>query len=248
MSILSQITTGKQKKPLKTLIYGPEGVGKSTFCALPGSVWLCAENGTNHLNVARLPANPSWQQCAEYVTALETEPHDYWALVIDSADWLEHIAADFISQRERKDFGAIPYGKGPAMLADEMIKFLKAVDHLSTVRNMDIYIIAHAQITEFSDPNGDAYSRWTPALNKKCVGPFKEWADNVLFFQFDEYTSKAGQGFKERAVGKGSGRRVMLTEHRPAHDAKNRFNLPYKLPLDANAHTAYRQLIDNFYL
>ena len=59
------ITSGTIAAPVKTVLYGPEGIGKSTFAAqFPAPVFIDTEGGTKRLNVARLPAPTSWAICA----------------------------------------------------------------------------------------------------------------------------------------------------------------------------------------
>lgn len=54
MSILNNIKRGKQQRPQRVIIYGPEGVGKSTLAAgLPAPLFLDTEEGTQHMNVGR---------------------------------------------------------------------------------------------------------------------------------------------------------------------------------------------------
>ena len=50
------ITAGVQDSPVKTVLYGPEGIGKSTFAShFPDPVFIDTEGGTKRLNVKRLP-------------------------------------------------------------------------------------------------------------------------------------------------------------------------------------------------
>ena len=56
-----EITRGKIQKAKKVVIYGPEGIGKSTFAArFPGAVFIDTEGSTNDMDVARLPRPTSW--------------------------------------------------------------------------------------------------------------------------------------------------------------------------------------------
>lgn len=49
-----EITRGKIQKAKKVVIYGPEGIGKSTFAArFPGAVFIDTEGSTNDMDVAR---------------------------------------------------------------------------------------------------------------------------------------------------------------------------------------------------
>lgn len=48
-----EITKGKIQKAKKVVIYGPEGIGKSTFAArFPGAVFIDTEGSTNDMDVA----------------------------------------------------------------------------------------------------------------------------------------------------------------------------------------------------
>ena len=65
------ITTGIQNTPVKTVLYGPEGIGKSSFAAqFPQPVFIDTEGGTKRLNVARLPAPTSWAMLLDEVRNL----------------------------------------------------------------------------------------------------------------------------------------------------------------------------------
>ena len=51
-----EITKGVIKKPWKVLIYGPEGIGKTTFASrFPDPLFIDTEGSTTRINVARLP-------------------------------------------------------------------------------------------------------------------------------------------------------------------------------------------------
>lgn len=50
-----EITKGKIQKAKKVVIYGPEGIGKSTFAArFPGAVFIDTEGSTNDMDVASM--------------------------------------------------------------------------------------------------------------------------------------------------------------------------------------------------
>ena len=55
-----EISSGSMQKPLKMVIYGPEGIGKSTFAAqAPGALFIDTEGSTVHMDVRRLPTPQS---------------------------------------------------------------------------------------------------------------------------------------------------------------------------------------------
>ena len=62
------VTSGIQTAPVKTVLYGPEGIGKSTFAShFPSPVFIDTEGGTKRLNVARLPQPTSWAMLLDEV-------------------------------------------------------------------------------------------------------------------------------------------------------------------------------------
>ena len=71
------VTAGIQTSPVKTVLYGPEGIGKSTFAShFPDPVFIDTEGGTKRLNVKRLPQPTSWamllDEVAEFLLMKET--------------------------------------------------------------------------------------------------------------------------------------------------------------------------------
>ena len=94
---------------------------------------------------------------------------------------------------------------------------------------MHVLLIGHAQIKSFQDPElPTAYDRYQLKINDKAAALVREAADAVLFARFETELVKTNG--KTRARGEGN--RIMYTESRPGWDAKNRFNLPFVLPLD----------------
>ena len=79
------IRRGKITRPQKVVIYGPEGVGKSTLAGqTPEPVFLDTEGGTHHLDVARLDAAATWEEITATVTQLAKADHPFKTLVIDT--------------------------------------------------------------------------------------------------------------------------------------------------------------------
>ena len=86
------ITGGTIPAPVKVVLYGVEGIGKSSLAArFPGAVFIDTEGGTKRLNVRRLPAPSSWQMLTEEVAAAAAGRVDCQTLVLDTADWAEKL-------------------------------------------------------------------------------------------------------------------------------------------------------------
>lgn len=231
---LANVVRGKQPKPVRVVLYGADGVGKSTFGAnAPSPIFLCSEDGTNHLDVARFPAPKSWGDVIEALTVLTNESHEYKTLVVDTLDWLEPLCWAQVcvagGKHSIEDFG---FGKGYVMALDLWRQFLARLDHLSKTRNMHIILLAHAQVKRVERPDHDAYDRYLLKLHDKTAALIREWADAVLFSQHEVIVSGADKRTGAKAKGKSTGNRVVHTEWCAAFDAKNRFDLPEILPLD----------------
>jgi len=228
--LLTAVLRGKIIAPLRLLMYGTEGVGKTTFGAgAPGAIFLCGEEGTNHLDVARFPKVESWADVLEAIRVLRTEPHEYKTLVIDTLDSLEphcwaHVA-HAAGKRDIEDFG---YGKGYIAAFGEWQRYFAELETLRRDRGMIIITIAHAQVRPFKNPAGADYDRYSLKLHERAAGLAKEWHDVVLFARHEEFV----RDDSGRAKGVSTGARVLHTVRTAAWDAKNRYDLPETLPLN----------------
>ena len=244
-----EITRGVIAKAQKTVVYGPEGIGKSTLAAqFPDPVFIDTEGSTNNMDVARLPKPSSWAMLLSQVDYIkQTMPCK--TLVIDTIDWAERLCTEFITSRANKEsitkFG---YGEGFIQLEEEFGKFLNRLSDLIEM-GINVVLTAHAKITKFEQPDEmGAYDRWELKLGNKTTAKTapltKEWADMVLFCNYKTLsvaTDDKGKKFK----GQG-GKRVIYTSHHPAWDAKNRFGLPDELDMNysAIAHIFQQQQVE----
>jgi len=226
---LANITRGKQDRPLRIILYGVEGVGKSTFAAqAPSPIFLCAEDGTSHLDVARFPSPRTWNEVLEAVKVLTHDEHTFKTLVIDTLDWLEPICWQFICQQSGKvsveDFS---YGKGYMLAMEQWRILLGRLENLTRTRRMNIIMVAHASIRRVDDPQTGPFDRYRMKLHEKSADLLREWVDAILFTRHEVKTIE--RNGKQRGVS--SGVRLLHTTWTAAYDAKNRFDLPETLPL-----------------
>lgn len=223
-----QITTGKNKRAQKVVVYGPEGIGKSTFAAqFPGALYADVEGSTDELDVARLPRPSSWEMLLQEAQYVKNNPGICKSLIIDTADWAEKLCANHICAKSKKDgiedFG---YGKGYTYLEEEFGRFLNLLSELLPL-GVNVVFTAHAWMRKFEQPDEmGAYDRWELKLQKKTAPLLKEWADMVLFVNYKTYVIKTDEK-KAKAQG---GARIMYTSHHACWDAKNRHGLSEQLP------------------
>jgi Cdc6-like AAA superfamily ATPase len=68
--ILSTISRGKRPRHIFALLYGTDGVGKSTLCShAPNPIFVGAENGTAQLDVSRFPQTETIQELLDQLRA-----------------------------------------------------------------------------------------------------------------------------------------------------------------------------------
>ena len=235
-----QITRGIIQKGLKYCVYGPEGIGKSTFASkIPGILFIDTEGSTATMDVARLPKPTTWQMLIQEAEYVRDNPGVCNALVIDTADWAERLCVDAVcaahpvNNQPMKSIEDAGYGKGYVYLYEE---FGRLLNILSAIAEKGIHVgfTAHAMMRKFEQPDElGAYDRWELKMSKK-VGPLvKEWADLLLFANYKTLVYASDKdGKKHKAAG---GMRVMYTTHHPCWDAKNRHGLAEELPFDLDS-------------
>ena len=227
------IKSGYRNAPLFVAIHGVEGCGKTTFAGgAPAPLFLDFEQGTNFQNTSRIHPE-SYKHCTDILTMLETEDHQFQTLVIDSMDFAEVMMTDYVAKRHGKPtMEAFAYGSGYKHLAKEFISFLTKLESLRTNRQMNIIIIAHSLVKKFEDPRLDqGYDRYTIKLYHANAERLKEACDFLLFATFKD---KLSDEQNNRRIGQ-LGVRKLMTERRPAYDAKSRTFLPEELDMSWNA-------------
>lgn len=227
---LKNAVKGKLDRPSRVVLYGPEGIGKSTFGSkAPDPIFLGTEEGTAQLDVNRFPQPDDWNDVLSAVANLREEKHKVKTLVIDTLDWLEPLCWDQVCKKAGKpDIESFGYGKGYVAALDEWRSLLHRLDRLRNERGVGIVMLAHSHIRTFKNPEGEDFDRYELKLHMKTSGLMKEWADCVLFANYETYTHDQDG----RAKGVDSGSRVVHTERRAAFDAKNRYGLPEKIALE----------------
>lgn len=218
-------------KAQKILLYGVQGLGKTTFGAtFEKPVLLRTEDGAGAVDIPTFPLVGSYSDMVAAINALHGE-HGFKTVVLDSLDWLEPLVwAETCRLGGQDNIESFGYGKG-YLAADEQWRFLMGgLDSLRLRLGMTLVLVAHAEIKNYHNPELDPYDRYQIKLHKRAFGLWQEWADMVLFCNYKTHIEKAEAGFnKEVKRGAGTGERVIYTEERPAYLAKNRWGLPSEI-------------------
>lgn len=227
---LANVRTGKIDVPLRVLLYGVEGVGKSTFAAnAPKPIFIGADSGTENLNIARMPEPQAWSEVFEAVRLLQNEKHDYETLVLDPLSFLEGLCWDMLCAKNKwSSMEDLDYGKCYAPAVDEWRALLNDIERLWTTRRMNVVLLDHARVKLYKNPVAEDFERFIMAMHEKSAAPLKRWCAFVFFATHEIAIHKDKQ---KRVRGMSDGARVLKTCWNAAWDAKNRADLPAELPL-----------------
>ena len=219
----------------RVLVYGIEGIGKSTFAAgAPAPVFIQTEDGLGSLAVDHFPVAAKTSDVLDAISTLFDDDHNFGSVVIDSLDWLETLIwRDIEFKYDAKD---LAYGKGAMIAADKWREILDGLTALRNDRGMAIILIAHCEIKRFDSPETEPYDRYQPKLQARSSALVREWCDAVLFANYKTLIKKDDVGFnKTISRGISTGERLLFTSERPAYMAKNRYSLPESIPLSWEA-------------
>lgn len=230
---LSDIKPTRGDNPPRIVLYGPGGVGKSTFAAsAPDTVFLDIENGLDGIEASKIRCS-EWQDILDAITALHEQKHEFKTLAVDSIDWMESLIHKAVAKADGKDnIEEIGYGRGYKLALDYWAQFLQGMTSLRDNKGMTIILIGHDQIKRFDDPTGSGYDRHQLKLHNAAAAQVFEWADAVLFAKQKAVVKNEDVGFKQKKGKAISLGRVLYTEDNPAYMAKHRasLSLPPEIP------------------
>ena len=223
------INSGKISRAVKTVIYGTEGIGKSTLASqFPNPLFLDMEGGTEQMDVRRIERPKTWTELISTVNEVAATPGICGTLVLDTADRTEGMLTEHIckvyNQKSIESFG---YGKGYTYLGEEWQKLMEAFNRCIAA-GIHVTVIAHARQRKIELPDqSGSFDHWEMKLSKQVAPLLKEWADLLLFLNYKTYVVSTDNNTKKAQGGK----RVMYTSHNPVWDAKNRHGLPDELEM-----------------
>lgn len=239
-----RINKVKTPKARRILIYGENGVGKSTLASkFPDPLFINLENGVSDIDCDATDLIRGLDE----LLGLLIQLHDstYRSIIIDTADWLEKIIFDAVARKAGKEtIEEIGFGKG--YQAVEKV-WLSVVNSLTSLWNQNRHIIftCHSEILKFDNPEGDSFNYYRPALHPKGGKCLAEWCSEVLYLKHREFTREIKEGFNsKRNIAVGAGERVIVCNEQPAIEAKNRLGMPDELPLAIESFYPYIPKVD----
>jgi len=233
-SALSLPTTptleGSKISQLKWLLYGPPGIGKSTFFskAVDGKrmpLFLYTDPGLRFIKALKRPIM-SWRGFKKYVDLLvTTQPKHVSMVVIDTADLLFRLCRREVCQaRGIEHVSDEQWGKGYDMVRDEFEQEIAKLAKLSDAGGMGLAFISHSKDVEIRGRTVRT-SKLVPTLPKQAHDIVTPMCDVIGYAGFT--MEKADREGKD-ALG-----RVVYFEPDETVEAKDRSGLlPARCRLD----------------
>ena len=232
---ISGIKTTRREAPVRMVLHGSGGVGKSTFAAsAPGAIFSAAEDGLANIDAHAFPEAKTWGEVLAQLDTLATETHTFKTYVLDSLDWIEPLNWSAVCElgdakgKRMPNIEAFGYGKGYLAALDQWRLFLSKLEAIRR-RGMAVVLIAHSVRKTVKNPEGDDYEQWQMKLHHAAAGLIKEWVDVVGFASHEVLTLENDNG---RVKGIASGKRVLKTAPAAGYDGKTRYAMPPSMPLD----------------
>lgn len=232
------LSSGRTSAPVRVVIYGPSGIGKSsTIAALfPKHEYLAIdiERSTLELDVDRVIPQ-TWEQLCDAVKAATAGDYGPRKLLsVETGDWAEKLCTTALcTERKWEDIEAPGFGKGYPPLEDKWREFLSLLD-AAVAAGMHVVIVAHSQVKKVSPPEHQVgWDRYELKMTNRLAGVTKEWAESLLLLRYEtEITATKDKKIKGSTT---QGQRCLCTTQTGAWDAKSRIAMQGEIYFDTLA-------------
>jgi hypothetical protein len=224
------IKGGKRMSPLRGIVYGDNGVGKTTLLSTAKTpIIVDMEGNCGHIDAPKCRVT-SLDDFNDLLNVLQTQDHNYKSLVIDSLDSLQTFLGESIGKKySDKD---LSYGKSAGIWAKHIKDLVAKLEALSNSKGMSILFTAHWKVKLANNPMTEGYDRYDMRINEEMRTGFCNWVQFIFLAMKDVILEdEKSVGFGKRKA-KSIERRVLHTRGEPTYYGKNVFNLPAKMPMD----------------
>ena len=225
---------GGRMEPVRMVLYGQNGIGKTTFGAGMNQPFILAvEDGIGTMPVWHDKAHAkTYDEIVQ--TLLEVggyfQKGEFRSLIVDSMDALQSkIQEKILREHGKKTLNDFSYGKGYELFKQEWENFRNLMERFRVELGANVLLIAQTESKTVADPVNGPHNTYVMRLDRRAVGVLRDWADIVGFAQLKVEPIRDKEGNTVRLMTNGT--RVLSTAPNTAFDAKNRFDLPLELPL-----------------
>jgi len=250
------------KRGLGLIVYGVEGIGKTSFALeFPGPI-LCIsvrESGFDDLeDIGMIPEgaeNINVEDFSEIISEMKGAKETHQTVIIDSLSGVSQFIKEEVIQHcfegtvdERmKEFGA--FSNGWRIHAPTWAAKLESTCELLRSKGINVILIGHDKNETEKNASGPDFQATMIDMEKWPRGVLTKWAQAVLFMtmDYDTVASKKWKGKTTEAKVTDSldddVDRIMYTTKHPGHSAKNRLNLPTYIHMGESAKQAYSNFV-----
>jgi len=188
MPLPSVVLTQTSMRAPKGIVYGPPGVGKTTFgSGTHKPIILDCENGCAHVSCDRTPYLPDWVSIQPWLAALAAGDHGYGTVVVDSVDWLLRRAEEHVSGVDGTPMGMKQtlnrshggYGNGKQVLRNYVYQYLLPTLDRLVNSGVAVVLLAHATRRDITTIDGVTFEKSAPEIHPDLVNTMIEWSDFV---------------------------------------------------------------------
>ena len=231
--------------------YGPPGAGKTSFgsqfreCLFmidnqETGIQTLKANGIVKGDIPVLPIMDNWEDVIACLKEIVAADIPYKTLVIDTLGGMERLCHNYCRERDFKGNNGkfVAFAAGNRTSLPYWNEFLGLLDQIRD-KGITILALAHSEVRNTRNPQGDDYDIWQPSLSKESMIAVTKWADSVIFVSPAIELDDDAKGTKAKAKGG-----FALEAHcQPdaAYVAKNRMNLPFKIDLGDSAESAFQE-------
>lgn len=227
---LGSLKSTKTSAPPVILLYGVDGIGKTSLAAeFPDPIYLATEGERPPSDVEMVTPGTieSFDELLDILGELITEQHDRKTVIVDSLDGLEPLVWQATCRRIGvASIEEAGFGKGYVETDSEWNELMAAFAELAR-RGVCVIMLAHPEIIRFDSPVTDPYSRYQPKLHKRANALVREKSDIVAFCNY-RVSIKEKEVARQTKVAHAEGgkeRQIHLNEG-AGFNAKNRYNMP----------------------
>jgi hypothetical protein len=236
---LRDIKTQAELRPLRIVLHGMPGAGKTTWASkMLSCIGILTEDGLGNLAFPRFPVCDHWDKEAtkddpkvgvkQRMLELLKEDHDYKTLIIDSLDWLERLLQDHVCKENGyKNIETPGYARGHKECLVFWDEFRRLTEALRKQKGMTICMIAHSDVKVQNDPEVENFDKVILKLKPGASALLTENADCIFYI-----TKKKGVVKSKNTTKVTQGDHVIYGEDTASYLAKNRYQLPKDLPYE----------------
>jgi hypothetical protein len=232
-TLATRITSGKHSRPTGQFWYGPEGSRKTGTAVSPKTLFLDLEHGSDQYAVDRIHIE-TYHDLLATLDALLQDKGKYEILVIDPIEIAEKLLISETCRQLKIDgLQGLPHGAAWQYLRENFDAQLIARFNELRRTGRHVVIIGHAQIRTVILPGlAEPFERYEPRIDRRNADTLIEWADHVLFFDWNIRTAKNREGIVRALTNNDP---LVQVVHGTGWTAKNRAGLTNPLSTEFSA-------------